>query len=265
MGRAKDRKVRFLSQHPLCCFCGGETTSSTSDHIPPRSMFRNRVWPVGYEFPACQKCNSQTAGKELVMALLARSGKLEESESEQSEYVNLLQGIQNNYPDFFKEIEPTATQVKGFLRERGLRLAPGLTTRDVPLISVKGPLVKEAIETFSRKLFLALHYLHTGRIVPQSGGVSIKYITNASPNDSTLLENLETLRRGLPNAPDIQRSNTGLEDQFSYKYFTNPEGTFSAYFVFLGKAFAIIGNVRTDRGDFPEIMHRHGVMPPFQP
>ena len=62
----------------------------------------------------------------------------------------------------------------------------------------------------------------------------------------------------------MMRSSTRLENQFRYKYFTNDEGTFSAYFVIFRESFAIIGNVRSDSHDFPAGMLENGVLKSYK-
>lgn len=198
-----------------------------------------------------------------MIALLARMGTLNPSEKEINEFRDLLQAVENNYPALLAEMRPTANQVKRFLRKRGVRLTHGQASSDVPVVSVDGPLMRGAIATFARKLFLALHYKHSGKVVPSGGGVAIKWITNATSDNSELLSNIETLRNGLPHAAEMRRSNTSLEDQFSYRYFANAEGTFSAYFVIFRQSFLMIGAVRTDAQAFPDVMREIGMLTPF--
>lgn len=263
MGRAAEYKRRFFETHQLCCFCGGGTLATTIDHIPSRATFNGRQWPVGFDFPACQRCNSVSAQQEQLIALIARVGSINPNQLEINEYQNLLQGLQNNHPAALQEMQASANQIRAFLRERGQSLGNGLVSSDVPVLSVRGPIVRAAVDDFSRKLFLSLHYKHTGKIVPQTGGVAMKWITNSTSENPEFLEAIEQLRNGLRNPPEMQRSNTRLEDQFSYKYFTNEVGTFSAYFVVFRESFAMLGNVRTDAQDFPDVMRDRGILTPF--
>jgi hypothetical protein len=190
-------------------------------------------------------------------------GTVNPSAAQMVEFQNLLQGAQNNFPEVLQEMQPSANQIRAFLRARGGRLGNGLASKDVPVLSVRGPLVRDAIATFARKLFLALHYKHTGKIVPHGGGVAMKWLTNATTENDELLSAIEGLRRGLPHAAEMLRSNSRLDNQFSYRFFTNGEGTFSAYFVMFRESFAMVGAVRTDSQDFPEYMMSRGVLSPF--
>jgi hypothetical protein len=73
LGSKKQKKINFLTKHPVCCFCGGETPATEPDHIPSRVLFDNRQWPEGYEFPACVACNRETRHDEQIVAMLSRA------------------------------------------------------------------------------------------------------------------------------------------------------------------------------------------------
>ncbi len=254
----------FLSAHSVCCFCGGNTPATTIDYIPSRATFNDRQWPVGYDLPACSNCNSASAHHEQLISVLSRMGTVNPTEDETTEYKFLLEGLLDNHPDVVHEMRPSANQVRTFLRARGQSLGNGLLSRDVPLLSIQGPLVKAAFAEFSRKLFLSFHYKHAGKIVSDTGGIAMKWIANSSDDNPELLAAINQLHNGLPSNPEMMRSSTRLENQFRYKYFTNDEGTFSAYFVIFRESFAIIGNVRSDSHDFPAGMLENGVLKSYK-
>lgn len=264
MRRGAAYRQRFLIAHPVCCFCGGNAPATTIDHIPSRATFNDRQWPVGYDFPACLSCNSASAHDEQLISVLSRLGTVNPTEDETKEYQFLLEGLRNNHPDVVHEMRPSANQVRAFLRSRGHSLGNGLLSRDVPLLSVRGTLVKSAVAEFSRKLFLSLHYKHTCKVVSHDGGIAMKWMTNSTGDNPEFLDAINQLRNGLPHNPEMMRSSVRLENQFNYKYFTNDEGTFSAYFVMFRESFAMIGNVRSDSQDFPAIMLENGVLKPYQ-
>jgi hypothetical protein len=168
MGAKKIRKQRFIAAHPWCCFCGGGTATETEDHVPPRVLFHSRVWPEGYTFPACQRCNSATRLIEQVIALLARVDQ-EPPEAARPEIANelreIMRGIRNNQPALFAELQPTVEQLEKFYRERGIAMPVDSPPAQTPLLNAKGPIVTSSVREFSRKLFLALHYKETRRII----------------------------------------------------------------------------------------------------
>lgn len=265
MGTRAAYRKRFLQEHPFCCFCGGVVASTTVDHIPSRATFNARNWPVGHDFPACENCNSSSAQHEQIVALLARAGEADPTAMETEEYGRLLQGLLNNQPEVLREMKSSANQIRAFLRGRGECLGDGLASSDVPVLSVDGPLVTTAVEAFARKLFLSMHYKHTGKIVPHTGGVAMKWITNATKGTPEFLQGIDRIRTSLPHGAEMKRARTSLSDQFSYEYFANEEGSFSAYFVIFRESFAMIGNVRTDSSDFPDAMREAGILKPYPP
>lgn len=89
--------------------------------------------------------------------------------------------------------------------------------------------------------------------MPKKGALSYKLFTNAGPDDSKFLSLMEELRNGLPNIPALKRSSTRLDEQFTYKYFTNLEGTFSIYIIRLRQTFAAPNMVSIDEKKYLKI------------
>ena len=72
MGSATRRRKLFLKENPLCAFCGGAEAATTIEHCPPKALFKNKIWPEGFEFPACSKCNNDTSDYDLIVSVIAR-------------------------------------------------------------------------------------------------------------------------------------------------------------------------------------------------
>lgn len=116
MGQAVKRKQRFLADHTQCCYCGLPAT--TIDHFPPRSFFKERNWPVGYEFPACHTCNHAKSHDEQSLGLLVRLIRFD-VDTDSSEFQDILTAVRNNNPILMKELAPmSAVASKIYLRNR---------------------------------------------------------------------------------------------------------------------------------------------------
>jgi len=86
MGEASQRrksKRALLKDNPFCIFCGGTEPATTTEHCPPRMMFRGKQRPHDLVFSSCEICNLGTKRSDLVASLLGRvytlassSGKL---------------------------------------------------------------------------------------------------------------------------------------------------------------------------------------------
>lgn len=242
MGSSKRKREAFLALHPMCCFCGGSEVATTEDHIPSRAMFRDRVWPEGYSFPACVRCQGATSKEEMLTSLISRMspGPKGDHPKELAYFEVLLQSAENNFPGILASFNRVSANEKRKVAKRThIELPQGSPASELPIIALKDPRVEAAVVNFARKLLLALYYRHTGRIIPQEGGGRFRWWTNA--NDLNVLTSPE-LRSLLQHFPKLRRARTDLADQFSYQFASpvdNPNlyaflATFNNSFVLLG-------------------------------
>ena len=105
MGQAMSSRQKFLRNHPYCCFCGGSELATTRDHIPSRACFNKRNWPEGFEFPACEPCNSKTRDDEQWVAVLSRMLPNATAPNIDSETEKYFLGLANNSPDILLGIK----------------------------------------------------------------------------------------------------------------------------------------------------------------
>jgi hypothetical protein len=245
MGQAKQRKDRFFAQHPICCFCGGGAKATTQDHWPPRSFFLGRIWPDEHVFPACQRCNSASRIHEMLFAMICRirfgPAKVGIPEDDgYAEWMKNAQGVARVLPDVYRSMHLSVTEKRSRMRQMGILPDPGRTTRDVPILSIDHPEFAEAAKTITRKLFCALYYFRTSRILGSGGGIVSFWTTNAHSMDEFL--NAETLRPVLAQFPPIRRGGAQLGDQFSCAYTVAEVDPPSALFVVqFNDAVAMIG------------------------
>jgi hypothetical protein len=231
MGEKTRRKRLLLARHPYCCFCGGAEPATTEDHVPARSFFAERKWPEGYSFPACEKCNASTRLAEQVVNLLSRCYSVGTfSFRDNNEFNAAVTALGNNHPGILQELVPTFFERGQFPTHRGL-----------PAIKVDGPQVKQAVESYARKLFSALHYKETSHILPHEGGIAWSWWTNAETFDFPP-NFVDRFRR----APALKRQKDVLEDQFRYRCTVTEEGSHGMYLAAFRQAFNIVGIVAFD-------------------
>jgi len=219
MGEARqkqNRKERFKNEHPRCAYCGAPTT--TIDHCPARTWFAGRHAPEGYEFPACEECNSDARSDELVMAVLTRIQLAEvDGEAKRREFKDAVRGLFNNRRDVFDEIrDMPATQEKRIFRERfGAR---GDTLRHEGWgAAAIGPATERVVRQTMIKLGKALFYKHVGR--PFEGSMLVRHCS--APLDGA--EFLEGLTSLAPIVVGTSRGKADLSDQFIYGLNVDPE------------------------------------------
>ncbi|MGX9431602.1 MULTISPECIES: hypothetical protein [Bradyrhizobium] len=111
---------------------------------------------------------------------------------------------------------------------------------DIPVVSIAQPDFLRALRSFATKLFCALHYKHTGRIVPASGVIVTRFFSNAQVFDGMIPAEVLNL---VGNPPDLRRAKTSLNDQFAYENQVAPEKTLSLFVCGFRQSFAMVGMV----------------------
>lgn len=245
--RDRLRREAFFARHPTCCFCGGGAPAVEFDHIPARHLFRGRHWPVGYEFPACEVCNDASTGDELVMGFLVRMATDERTPDDAREFEAALRSVIDRYPHLVKGIrELSRIETRKLLRVRGL------TISSIPWELYAVAMPKELIDVPQRygdKLGRALYYLHTGRIVPPGGGVTVKVMTNVDFMSPQFPRERFNILNG---RPALTRSGKSLEDQFVYRYAVPIDGHGAGFLVQFGRSMAMVILVYEDESAYQQ-------------
>ncbi len=218
MGQAKFKQYnreKFLEKNPKCCYCGNDAT--TTDHCPPRAMVLNRIWPEGYEFPACHSCNQEARKDEQILAMLSPMWfSRDQTEAEAEHWRKQTKGLANNQPEVITEMLINSERNKQrneFRRLFGKEIGDELRRRGYG-IGVLGPLTQAAIRRFSIKLSKALFYKHTKTIL--DGYLWAVHFTAANRNDTSSV--VELMLRIAPMEPETSRSGESLTNQFTYRY-----------------------------------------------
>lgn len=257
MGIAQQRKQKFFTDNPVCCYCAGLRPATTQDHWPPRSFFVGRVWPEGYVFPACEKCNRISRIHENLFALVCRirfdsaSARVSEGHATR-EWESIAAGVARTLPDVYKSMLMPVSEKRARMRRLGINRLPGQTTADVPILSISHPEFGEAAKTVARKLFSSLYYMHAGRVLSANGRIALFWRTNATSLQSFFDET--HVRPMLSLFPELRRGQSLLHDQFSYAYSVISADPPSAVFgVMFNHAVAMIGMVFGNIDSFPKI------------
>lgn len=259
MGEAKQNQTtvqRFLVDHPICCYCGGKTLATTIDHIPSRQLFWQKHRPKGLEVPACASCNAKTRNIEQGIALMSRIYPSPANEQQREELSKISKAVRNNIPGLVEEL----------LDLDKTKLALAMKGRRMPVdgnpLNASGPILTDIINTFGLKLGLALHYLHTSKVVPPEGGVAVRWYSNADMFDERIP--LEAMREVLGPAQTLKQGKWEVSQQFAYASATVEDGAAGAYYVWFRQSFSILCAVALDRSALPEI-DSMDFMPPFTP
>ena len=259
MGAKSKHRQEFLAKHPWCCFCGGNRTSEEVDHVPSRAMFNQRQWPEGFEFPACARCNRATRHDEQIVAMLSRMSSSDGSPESEADVRERIRAVAHNYPKVLLEMQPTAAQLREAGRRYGIRPTSGQLFSELPLLSVRGPLINQAVENFSRKLACALYYKHAECIVPTDAPICVRWYANIQIENDEIPRELAPLLAGFPT---LVRARTSLQDQFFYRWVAADTGNMAAFLTFFRKSFAVLSFINASE-TLPGPLENANVLYPY--
>jgi hypothetical protein len=248
MGQSKKNKQIFVQENGWCCFCGGQQPATTEDHVPSRNIFRQRRWPEGFVFPACLNCNSATSNDELIAGLYFRLADPFSDTNDRSEFSKMLMGVRNNYPEVLVHSKMTANEKRAAFKKFELP-PPNSAFSEAPMLKIT-KLARNSITRFVFKLACALHYRHTGRILPAPGKIAFHYDTNVSLFANGISDDV---LKCVPTLQVTQRCNSSLGDQFTYRFGHSTELNSCAFVCMIRGAFVITIMTAED----PEVFQDH--------
>ncbi len=152
MGVNKIKREIFFAQHPICCFCGGNTKSEEPDHIPSRALFLNRQWPEGYLFPSCIKCNRTSRYYELVISFLSRLYPDPSTKEEEAEFNKSADSINKRFPEILKELMLSNVKKKRLAKKHNIDIPVGGTSKDIPIVSFNGKRTNDSLVQYEMSL-----------------------------------------------------------------------------------------------------------------
>lgn len=216
-----------------CIFCGGNAVAVTVDHCPPKGMFRDKVWPVGYAFPSCNGCNGGISDDDLMIAFMAQINP--ESTNEQR-LQGLMYMLQRQRPGALPSMELSAIEARAAARRLGLRPVLGQTYQKIGIVRV--PLEMEAaVSTLAAKLSKAVYFKQTGKVFPADGGIMMTWFTNAQRIQNGGVTALDALSSLESLSTPKTRNGRDLQDQFDYRYSQGEGGELNVLRAVFGPVF----------------------------
>ena len=175
MGEAQRKRrshQQMVQAAARCVYCDEQPT--TVEHMPPRSMFRNKSRPSGLEFACCENCNAGTSTADQVAGLMARISQDGASGDWMTvEMQSIAQSLRRRAPGFLEELFDETTASRQWIPNRS-----GLLQRKV-IFQPTSPRLAAYLAVFSAKIGMALYRNHVGEPLPSSGGVFSRYFLNA--------------------------------------------------------------------------------------
>ena len=234
-----NNRERFLSENPVCVFCGGAVAATTIEHCPPKALFQHKHWPEGFEFAACSACNNGTGDQDAIVAMLARMDPEEAVGNKDGRVEGLIKNIGNQFPAMFRKMLPSAVEARRKNRELGVRPGPGQTHQDVAPVLIP-PEMSRAVEVFAGKLAKAIYFREVGSIFPETGTLLLNWFTNAELVKHGKYTLFELLKDVPGRAVPLRRGGKYLDEQFQYKLSITPENNVFIIQARFGVAFGLV-------------------------
>lgn len=255
MGIARNRKKTFLTQHPFCAFCGGKTPSTTIEHCPPRSLFQNKVWPEGFEFPACNDCNQNSSDDDLIIAALCRLTSDDQHAKDDGRGEGLLKMVNQQFPQLIAKMLPTASEARRMNRELGIVPSFGQTHQDVSPIKIPDE-INNAVRVFASKLTKAVFYNNANQVFPNEGLIVLNWFTNEALVHNGKFPMFELLKTINGSIPEVKRSGELLTGQFEYKISLSADKKLVVLQAVFGKVFGLVTLGSTSKSQLEGIFKR---------
>lgn len=213
MGEARNKRRRFLEKHPFCCFCGGAEPSTSIDHIPARMCFVGRHYPEGFEFPACDFCQSASRLDELAFAFYVRALDRNPNNFDGPATDKMISGLANNLPHLLPNPFLDGRSKRTTLRNMGLSKPTNILASELPVVEIDTEL-HQRIGRYGRKIICALYYREQGRIASPEHRVWANWGLYV---DRNFMKASEGFINMTPLITVGKRSNTDIGDQFIYR------------------------------------------------
>lgn len=239
MGMSRIRRKQFFSINPMCIFCGGVEQATTIEHCPPKSMFDQKQWPEGYEFPACEKCNCGSSDQDLIIAWMARIDYTDLSAEGDLQTAGLLKSVHRQHPKLVKQLLPSAVEAKRTNRELGITPAPGKTHAETGVVNIT-PEMTVAVCTFSKKLAKGVYHMHTQKIFPADGCLMLGWFTNVEFVRKSGYIPFQAFNDIAGETPPIERSGKSLDNRFRYKFSVTADSKLFALQAMFGNSFGLV-------------------------
>lgn len=212
MGEKKSRAIsnanKILSAS-RCVYC--ENKPTTIEHMPPRTIFKNKYRPSGLEFACCETCNNGTSHVDLLVSFISRIQHITDDAVLEAEMLRLFNALAKSHPhiaaSLFVENKATRSWVpnsRGILERR-------------MVLNVKDPVTTSLLRAFCLKLTMALFKEHTGGEFKSDGVIETNFFLNAGIDQKTA----DSYIGMLPMYGNLRQGTINSDGEFGYRYNTD--------------------------------------------
>ncbi|QCL81150.1 hypothetical protein CFBP5877_18585 [Agrobacterium tumefaciens] len=240
MGQSRNRLQQMKEKHPQCAFCAGQSETTSVEHMPSRILFDDKWRPRGLEFPSCQSCQDSTRKVEPIMAMVTRFFPGPKDKSQIDAFRQLARSAEHNNPGILAEMKVDQASVLSRIGSAAFNLP------NWNFVNLGGPIVSKAIDSFSRKMAMALHFELTGNIVPEGARLFFEHYSNV---DAATGEFPADLMEHLGSGRSLQMGAKHVYDQFAYRSARVDGTNITIHMVFYRQSLATLLIVYPEAGD----------------
>lgn len=251
MGEARRRRTHLAATPTPCIFCGGSRTATTEEHCPPRALFINKAWPVGFVFPSCKQCNAGSSDDDLWTAFLAQ---LDGDPVKLRKGVGLMRQLKRQDPKGLRGMfGVSAVDARAAARRFRMTREPGKTYQELGIVKVPDS-AHGAVGVLAGKLSKAVYYKLTGNVFPLGGGIALHWFTNAQLLEFGQIPALEAMRSIKAVKLPVTRNGKDLSDQFDCRYAADSNGELYLVQATFGKIFGFVSIFSPQPGQVERLM-----------
>lgn len=231
MGEAKARmsfSAKVQAAQPFCVYCGGVHSSSDIDHVPPIGIFTGRQRPREPVVSVCKECHNGTRETDHVVTFMSRINPDPITPQEEADVQKVIQSVGRRNPALFNE------------------LGRGVDYETYGVLNASGPILTNHMQRFIARMGLAFHFLQTGQIIPNEGGVFVRWYSNADAVRGRIPSELFKVLGG---TQTLFQGKFSVGDQFTYSFGTDE--TRMAFFFTFRKSFAGLAFTSPAVAEFP--------------
>jgi hypothetical protein len=189
------------------------------------------------------RCNNETSRDEALFAWLVRIRLSDFSQAAEREFERYTFELTRRFPEIWAGIEiHSRVETRRLVRE--MKFSPSMLGVTDLVHSMDLPdQVMVVAQRYGAKLGKALHYLHSGKIVPVVAVIDSKVFTNANALGPSFPGDIFSV---LSSEADIRRASTSLKNQFDYQYVVLEDGEASAFVISFGESMVMVVGIFVD-------------------
>ncbi|MEP3523990.1 MAG: hypothetical protein ABJN24_01045 [Hyphomicrobiales bacterium] len=223
MGAAKQKKLvksKILQNAERCVYCANKS-DLTIEHMPPISIFTDRLRPAGLMFAACKDCNNGSSGADFVANIFSRlSGRNEDEKFWASkEGKKAFAGLDKFAPEVRADTLRNHTAKPKWVLDANTGLYKSMISMEL-----NSPILKNYLDVFAAKIGMTLFCEHVGNPLPLKGGVQTFWFLNEGINQ----KQVRAILKILPLHGKLKQGTFNSDGQFVYRYNCDGKSIFAA-------------------------------------